>query len=192
MRKVSNMISRPKSESCVVVFSCTNIWYWRGPKRPKIGPNSSNGQSEMVFAVSHHFHFETLIIEFRKDWFPPCYQKVQIFSQLALASDKPFSLPRTTYHFCSWLPTACCNKEYRQEKSFLDNVKVHIFDKTKTALAWSINWPSCDRNNLMYDFMQFTACLLYHSKYGDMSKPSNAKNVHSCKALYVIECAYYS
>ena len=24
--------------------------------------------------------------------------------------------PRTTYHFCSWLPTACCNKEYRQEK----------------------------------------------------------------------------
>ena len=116
MRKVSNMISRPKSESCVVVFSCTNIWYWRGQKRPKIGPNSSNGQSEMVFAVSLHFHFETLIIEFRKDWFPPCCQKVQIFSQLALASDKPFSLPRTTYHFCSWLPTACCNKEYRQEK----------------------------------------------------------------------------
>ena len=121
----------PKSESYVVALSCTNIWYWRGPKRPKIGPNSSNWQSEMVFAVSLHFHFEPLIIEFRKDWFPPCYQKVQIFSQLALASDKSFHFQGQLITFvagCQQLVVILLKKE-----SFLDNVKVQVFDKIKNG-----------------------------------------------------------
>lgn len=125
------MISCPKSESYVVALSCTNIWYWRGPKRPKIGPNSSNWQSEMVFAVSLHFHFEPLIIEFRKDWFPPCYQKVQIFSQLALASDKSLHFQGQLITFvagCQQLVVILLKKE-----SFLDNVKVQVFDKIKNG-----------------------------------------------------------
>ena len=126
MRKVSTMISRPKANH-MLLPSPAQIFDIGGDQKDlkldQILPIDNQKWyllSRSIFTLSRW----SLSLE-RTDFL----QKVQIFSQLALASDKSF-------HFQGQLITfvaGCQQLVVIKKKSFRDNVKVHIFDKIENS-----------------------------------------------------------
>ena len=128
MRKVSTMISRPKANH-MLLPSPAQIFDIGGDQKDlkldQILPIDNQKWyllSRSIFTLSRW----SLSLE-RTDFL----QKVQIFSQLALASDKSFHFQGQLITFvagCQQLVVILLQKE-----SFLDNVKVQVFDKIKNG-----------------------------------------------------------